>query len=270
MAEVGRALAAAAERRFGEAAQRGAADQVAGELAAFVRLLLTEVRLRKALADPALPPEPKRALLDDLGQGRLDPATVELLATAAAAQRTAQRAFPGLVAELAARAAFAAAERAGELDRVENELFDVADLVDREPALRDALSNPGLPVANKRALLADLLRGRTGQRAAELLDLLVELTEGHDLDRTARAWAELAAARRDQLVAEVRTAVPLDDERRARLAAALERLTGKPVDLRLTVDEAILGSVVVRIGDEVLDGSVRARLQQAREQLGVG
>jgi F-type H+-transporting ATPase subunit delta len=70
-------------------------------------------------------------------------------------------------------------------------------------------------------------------------------------------------------VAEVRSAVELDGRRRSRLAEVLTRIVGRPVDLRVTVDEAILGSVVVRIGDEVLDGSIRSRLEQAREALGV-
>jgi F-type H+-transporting ATPase subunit delta len=71
------------------------------------------------------------------------------------------------------------------------------------------------------------------------------------------------------VVAEVRSAVALDEPRRARLADALARVLGKPVVLQVTVDEAILGSVVVRVGDELFDGSVRSRLEQAREALGV-
>jgi F-type H+-transporting ATPase subunit delta len=97
----------------------------------------------------------------------------------------------------------------------------------------------------------------------------VELQEGRDLDTSARELAELAARRRNRVVAEVRAAVELDQQRRTRLAEVLGRITGRQVDLRVTVDQAILGSVVVRIGDEVFDGSIRSRLEQAREQLGV-
>jgi F-type H+-transporting ATPase subunit delta len=71
------------------------------------------------------------------------------------------------------------------------------------------------------------------------------------------------------MVADVRTAVPLDDERQARLAETLTRVIGRPVELRCTVDSTIMGSVVVRVGDEVFDGSVRSRIEQARERLGV-
>jgi F-type H+-transporting ATPase subunit delta len=269
--EVSQALAEHAQELLDQAAGRGqrAIDRVAADLVAFARLLHTQVRLRKALADPGLPPEPKRALLGELGRGRLEEASVELLATAASVQRVRPRELPGLLAELAAMAAFTAADRAGELERLEAELFGVAGLVEREPRVRSALTNPGLPVDNKRALVADLLGGRVGERTAALVELLVELHEGHELDSLTREWALAAAARRNRVVAEVRSAVDLDAQRRARLTEVLTRVIGQPVDLQVTVDEAILGSVVVRIGDELFDGSVRSRLEQAREQLGV-
>ncbi len=269
--EVNQALAAHAQELFDQAAGRGpqAIDEVQADLETFARVLVHQVRLRKALADPGLPPEPKRALLADLGQGRLEEASVELLATAVSRQRVRLRDFPGLLAALAAQAAFTGAERAGQLEQLEGELFFVATLVEQQPAVRSALTNPGLPVANKRALLADLLEGRVGRRAATLADLLVELNEGHDLDTVLKEWAEAAAARRNRVVAEVRSAVELDEARRVRLAEVLTRVIGKPVLLQTTVDKAILGSLVVRVGDELFDGSVRSRLEQAREALGV-
>ena len=268
--EVNEALAAHAQALFDDAAGRGqrAIDQVTDDLAQVARLLVHQVRLRKALADPGLPPEPKRALLTELGQGRLDEASVELLATVATRQRVRVRDFPGLLAGLAAMAAFTAADKAGQLEQLESELFGVATLVEREHGVRSALTNPGLPVENKRALMADLLHGAS-RRTAALADLLVELYEGHELDTVAREWAEAAAARRNRVVAEVRSAVELDDQRRARLAEALTRAIGKPVVLQTIVDETILGSVVVRVGDELFDGSIRSRLEQAREALGV-
>jgi F-type H+-transporting ATPase subunit delta len=269
--EVNQALAAHAQQLLDEAAGRGqrAIDQVEADLEEVARLLLHQVRLRKALADPGLPPEPKRALLTELGQGRLDPTSVELLATAATRQRVRLRDFPPLLAGLAAMAAFTAADKAGELEQLEGELFFLATVVEQQPQVRSALTNPGLPVENKRALVADLLDGRVGRRTAALADLLVELYEGHQLDTVAKRWAEEAAARRNRVVAEVRSAVELDDRRRVRLAEALTRVLGKPVVLQTIVDEAILGSVVVRVGDELFDGSIRSRLEQARETLGV-
>jgi F-type H+-transporting ATPase subunit delta len=269
--EVNPALAGHAQGLLDEAAGRGrrAIDRVEADLDRFARLLVHQVRLRKVLADPGLPPEPKRALLADLGQGRLEEASVELLATVATRQRARLRDFPGLVAALAAMAACTAADKAGELERLEGELFFVATLIEQPPAVRSALTNPGLPVANKQALDADLLEGRVSDRCASLVDLLVELNEGHGLDTQLKQWAEAAAARRNRVVAEVRSAVELDEERRARLAEVLTRVLGKPVLVHTYVDPAILGSVVVRVGNELFDGSIRSRLEQAREALGV-
>src|SRR5512132_2605140 len=142
--EVNQALAGHAQGLLDEAAGRGqrAIDQVEADLDQFARLLVHQVRLRKALADPGLPPEPKRALLADLGQGRLDDASVELLATAATRQRVRLRDFPGLLASLAAMAAFTGAERAGQLDQLEGEPSSAAAVYLHHPAHRSALTHP--------------------------------------------------------------------------------------------------------------------------------
>src|SRR4029453_15543250 len=100
---------------------------------------------------------------------------------------------------------------AGELEELEGELFFVATVVEQQPAVRSALTNPGLPVANKRALLADLLDGRVSARCVSLVDLLAELNEGHGLDTQLKDWAEAAAARRNRGGGEGRSAVELDD-----------------------------------------------------------
>jgi F-type H+-transporting ATPase subunit delta len=263
------ALARHAERLFEEAAGRHGLDQVAGELAAFTRLIARETRLRAPLVDPGLPTEARRGLLTDLGRGQLEPATVELLASLVEYQRIAPRQLPELLAELAAQASFAAADAAGDLDRVEDDLFRFGTVVERTPELRAALTDPALPLERKRALVDDLLVGRAHPRSVALIELLLDLDQGHELGRSCRELAELAAARRNRVVAEVRTAVPLDEERQARLAESLADVIGKPVELRCTVDASIMGSVVVRVGDEVFDGSVQGRIEQARERLGV-
>ncbi len=262
------ALTGHAQRLLDEADGRDALERVEGELAAIAKMLNTQVRLRKALSDPDLPAANKKALLDDLAGGTLDAATVELLATAAEQRRVPMREFPELVAGLAAQAAFTAAEADGELERLEEELYQLGTLVDREPGVRSALTDPGLPVDHKQALVADLLHGHAGERTAAFADLWVVLRDGRGLGDTARELAGQAARRRQRLVAEVRSAVELDGERQTRLAEVLTRVTGRPVDLHCTVDASILGSVVVRIGDEVFDGSVRSRLAKVRERLG--
>ncbi|HYU15703.1 MAG TPA: ATP synthase F1 subunit delta, partial [Candidatus Acidoferrum sp.] len=88
------------------------------------------------------------------------------------------------------------------------------------------------------------------------------------LARIIEELARVAAARRNRAVAEVRTAVPLSDEQRERLSAALSKATGKTVELKVLVDPAVIGGVLARVGDQVIDGTVRRRLELARERLG--
>ncbi len=265
------ALAGFAQDLFDQAARarRGELDRVVDELAGLARVLAAEPRLRRVLVDPGLPGGVKRALLADLGRGRLRQASVTLLAELVDHQRVGTRELVDLLTELTARAAFTAAEQAGTLARVEDELFRFGALVQAQPRLRSALTDPALPVAPKQQLVADLLAGKADPHTTRLVALLIDLHRGRDLDTWTEELAGLAAERRHRVVAEVRTAVPLDQARQARLAEVLRSITGKPVELRCTVDTSVLGSVVARIGDEVFDGSVRSQLQQARAQLGV-
>jgi F-type H+-transporting ATPase subunit delta len=174
------------------------------------------------------------------------------------------------VVEDYARALLAVAEAEGELPDVEEELYRFGKAVEREPGLREALTDPVLPAERKKALVGELLGGKASRHTVNLLGFLIEQGRARDLPRIAEALAELAAERRRKVVAEVRSAVPLDEERRRRLAEALSRATGRDVEVRVLVDPSVIGGVVARVGDLVFDGTVRHRLAQARERLAGG
>jgi F-type H+-transporting ATPase subunit delta len=166
-----------------------------------------------------------------------------------------------------AHALFAVAEAEGELEQVEDELYRFGKAMDREPKLREALTDPALPAGRKRDVLEDLLGEQASRHTVSLLSFIVEQGRAKDLPKIVEAIAELAAERRRKAVAEVRTAVPLTAERRTKLAAALSKATGKDVELKVLVDPSVIGGVVARVGDQVFDGSVRRKLEMAREQL---
>ncbi|MGH2663937.1 MAG: ATP synthase F1 subunit delta [Actinomycetota bacterium] len=166
-----------------------------------------------------------------------------------------------------AQGLFSVAEAEGALDTVEDELFRFARTIEKEAELREALTDPALPSERKRAVLADVLGERTHPVTVNLLGFLVELGRARDLPAIVDQLVELAAERRRHVVAEVRTAVPLDAARRDRLAEALSKATGKDVEVRVVVDESVIGGVLARVGDQVIDGSVRRRLELARERL---
>ena len=169
-----------------------------------------------------------------------------------------------------AEALFSVAEAEEALDVVEDELFRFARALEREQRLRDALTDPVLPVERKRAVLGDVLGERANPHTVNLLGFLVEQGRARDLPAIVDELVALAAERRQAAVAEVRTAVPLDAEHRERLAHALGRATGKRVELKVVVDPSVVGGVVARVGDQVIDGTVRRRLELARERLTEG
>lgn len=166
-----------------------------------------------------------------------------------------------------AEAILAVAEAEGDLGSVEDQLFRFGRIVGSRPELREALTDPGLPADRKKALIDDLLEGKAGKNTIGLLDFLMEQGRARDLPRIIETLGEMAAERRRTTLAEVRTAVPLDELRRARLQEALSRATGRRVELRVLIDHSIMGGVVARVGDQVFDGSVKRRLELAREQL---
>jgi len=167
-----------------------------------------------------------------------------------------------------AQALFAVAEAEEDLGTVEDELFAFAKVVERDGRLREALTDPALPAENKRTLVRELLGDRASPHTVSILGFLIEQGRAKELGRIVESLAELAAERRKHVVAEVRSAVPLTQERRKRLAEALSKATGKKVEIKAVVDPSVIGGVLARVGDEVFDGTVRTRFEEARERLG--
>jgi len=166
-----------------------------------------------------------------------------------------------------AQALFAVADAEGELDRVEDELYRFGKIVEAQPKLREALTDPSLPPEPKIAVIREVLEHKASRHTVALLGFLIEEGRGKDLSKIMGALTEVVAEQRNKTVAEVRSAVPLDEGRRTKLAKALSKATGKDVELKVLVDQSLVGGVVARVGDLVFDGSVRRKLEMAREQL---
>ena len=156
----------------------------------------------------------------------------------------------------------------GSLSRVEDELFQVAQLFESNDTLRAALTDAHAPVAARQQVMDDLLKGKASPTTLGAVALVVGAGHASDLPAIARAVLEQGAASRNHAVAEVRSAVPLTNEQRTRLAAALKASTGKDVEIKVVIDPTVLGGVITQIGDTVIDGSVRHRLNRVRETLG--
>ncbi len=155
----------------------------------------------------------------------------------------------------------------GNLSEVEDELFRFARIVEGNDELRITLSNPGLPLDRRAAIVDELLDNRALATTKAIAAFIVGAGRGHDLPAIVDRFVELAAQGREHAVAEVRSAVPLDDAQRRRIADALSHATRKQVEVKVIVDESVMGGIVATIGDTVIDGTVRHRLDQLKEQI---
>jgi F-type H+-transporting ATPase subunit delta len=166
-----------------------------------------------------------------------------------------------------AAAIFEVAKAEGILETVEDELFRFARTVEAEPKLREALRDINLPPERRAEAVRELLGKKANQHTINLIQFIVQSGRIRDLTAIVDALVEKAAAERSKAVAEVRTAVPLDPNQRENLKAAIAKATGLDVELKVIVDSSVLGGLLVRVGDQIFDGTVRRRLQSARENL---
>ena len=153
----------------------------------------------------------------------------------------------------------------GDLAAAEDELFAVAQALAGSDELREALSDRSIPAARRQQIVADLLGGQAAEATVALVSMVVGAGRGSDLVRIIEVAVERSAGLRNKAVAEVRSAVALSDDQQRRLGEALQQATGKDVTVKVIVDPTVMGGVVTRIGDEVIDGSVRTRINQLRE-----
>lgn len=166
-----------------------------------------------------------------------------------------------------ARALLSVARAEGALERVEDELYRIARLVESNAELRQRLTDPALETGAKLSVVEGLLAGRAHPQTVSAVMFLVEAGRARQLPQIIDAFVELSARERRQAVAEVRTAVPLDEDQQRRLTAAIEKATGQSVTVKATVDPDVVGGVIVRVGDTVIDGSLARRLAELRSRL---
>ena len=234
-------------------------DQTFRGLAALTRIVASSHRLDRVLNASDVPDAAKRALLDDVTKRSIDGAALDA-AVNAISSRSDSRAAESLVA-----ATLDAAFDTAGIAAVESSLHAIAGVIEDNGDLRQALSDFAVDDASKATLVHEVFDGKANGVAVELVATFIYLDHGRRVARRAKEAAQLAAQRRNALIVDVTTAIELDEQRRNAIKSALENNYKRSVEARFAVDPAIIGSVVVSAEDEVLDGSVRHRLDQARK-----
>lgn len=245
---------------------QGGSAALGEELFAIADVLGGSPSLRRALVDAGTPAPRRVELVETLFGAKVSAAAVAVVGAATALDWATSGAFVGAIDRQGVRAFVAQAAREGSLDQVENELFKLGRLVAATPELRSALGDRGVELQGRQRLLFDVVDGRVLPTTAALARRAVLARKRTFVD-TLDNYAGVVADFRNRGIATVEVARPLTDEQEARLKAALARQAGRDVTLNVVLNPAVIGGVRVTLGDEVIEGTVAGRLDDARRQL---
>ena len=240
------------------------ASALSSELFFVTDVLSTNISLRRALTDPARDENSKSALISELFQGKVGAKTLGLITELASLRWSAPKDLILVVEQLAIEAEASAANIAGELDRVEDEVFTAAAAIAGSTHLRKALTSDATNA--KAALVADILKGATDS-TVKLISQMVNAWRGRSIEAAFADYQWALAERRNRVIALVRIAKPITTVQLDRLATSLTNKVGQPVRINIEIDPKVIGGVSVRFADEIVDGSISNRLAGAARAL---
>jgi len=256
------ALAALGERLEGVSGPDAA--RLGDDLFGLAAVLRAEPGLRRVATDAATDAAAKSGLVRQIFEDKVGSQALELVADAVTRRWTATRDLADVLEHLGVVAVVKSA--GDDVERLSDELFAVGQLVNDQADLRSALSDPARSVADKARLLRGLLEGKTLPATLRLAEQ--GLAGSHRTVAIAiEEYQKVAASVYGERVAEVRVARGLSDGQRARLQAALSSQYGRAVHLNVVVEPELVGGMRVEIGDDVIDGTVAGRLDDARRRL---
>jgi F-type H+-transporting ATPase subunit delta len=237
------------------------------DLFAVVDALESSAALRRAVTDPGAPEQSRRQLVHSLLDGKVSTTAADMVADAAAMRWAGGRTFAAALDRQAVRAQLIEADRNGYLEETEDELFRFARTVEANPELRNALADRAVALMGREALVGQLLAGKVNDATMALAKRAVRARE-RTFAHTIEGFVTLAAALKNRVVATVRVAQPLTAAQRERLRKTLSAQVGREVAVQEVIDPHVLGGVRVELGDEVIEGTVAGRLEQARRLFG--
>jgi F-type H+-transporting ATPase subunit delta len=257
-----------ASRALLDAAVKGAdansASAMSSELFFVAEVLSTNIAVRRALTDPSRDGEAKAAFISDLLGKKIGALALGLVTEISNLRWSSAKDLVLVVEQLAIEAEASAANIAGELDRVEDELFTAATAFAGSSELRKALTSDATNA--KATLVADILKGASGS-TVKLVSQMVNAWRGRSIESAFADYQWALAARRNRVIALVRVAAPLSQAQLDRLTTSLTSKVGQPVRINIEIDPSVLGGVSVKFADEMVDGSVSNRLAGAARAL---
>ena len=243
---------------------------LADDLTSAAALLIREGVVARYLTQPSEDSSPRVQLVERLLSGKIGQPALDVLKAAVAERWSAENDLVDAVELSARQALLIRAEKAGKVDEVEDQLFRFSRILDTQPRLAILLGNYEVDADARVRLLRNVLTSAgAGANAitTELLAKTVELLRGQPAESAVQSLAEVAVARRGEVVAQVRAAAELSDAQHTRLTEVLSRIYGHPVTAQVSIDPELLGGLAISVGDEIIDGTLSSQLAAAQTQL---
>jgi F-type H+-transporting ATPase subunit delta len=243
------------------------AAQFSADLFTVLTVLSSSVGLRRALTDNSREAASKADLISNLFGKNVTEAAKTLFSQAASLRWSNPAEIADAIENLAVESASAAADKSGELEKMENQLFDFARALIANPEFRQALNTSSDTDASKVSLLESVVNGKYSLHTINLLKRVVVLRRGRSIDAALATYSNYVSNSRNRLVAHVKTAIALTESQTSSLIAALTKQMGKEVHVNIEIDPKVLGGISIRYADDVIDGTVVNRLAEASRAL---
>ena len=242
---------------------------LANELFEVVSVLDSSTPLRRALTDGSREVAAKTKLVQEVFGKAVSAPTLKVVSELSALRWSSPSNLSDVLEQISIETEAAAANLAGELDQLEQELFDFSRIVKSDGELRQALSASKFSAESKRVLIAKIFGGKVSASTARVIAHLVSGLRGRNIERTISFYAAAIAARRERVIAHVEVAISLTEAQKDKLAKTLSQKIGQPVRLNVEINPEVLGGFSIRFADELIDASIVSRLADAGRALAV-
>ena len=239
------------------------ASEISADLFGIVKVLDSSIALRRALSDYSRNESAKIALSKEVFAAIENGSAFTLLSTMVGLKWSSPRDIGDVIELLGVEAQSVAVEKDSHLEQLESEIFAFAQILAKSPELRAAFVIHSHSEVKKSALVSTLLSGKSLQASIDLISFLVDHPRGRNLENGLQEFADAISARKARAIAHVVSANPLTPEQAARLRQALTKMMEQEIRVNVSIEKEVLGGLSIRIADELIDGTLIARLAQA-------